>query len=187
VYVGKISKHHVIGKRNSKKTIKIHMFCHKVLHNVFTNKELYGTYNTVKKIRDSREAQVFRAWVHQQAHPIKFVSKVKRKQTKHYPKSLKRIKRRKGLSPLAWVLKRKFKVPMLICGFRIEPARELRYWETDNQQFQLEEKRPFIMGSKTQYVLYEVIKNNKRKFIGRYSKLKYARKEAQLTLKRRII
>jgi hypothetical protein len=61
-----VSSHHLRTKLkagSSSETVNIHRVCHSKIHSLFTESELYYTYNTIYKLKEHADIQTFIKWV----------------------------------------------------------------------------------------------------------------------------
>lgn len=70
-----IQEHHLIPKTfKGKETVRLHKSCHQKIHSVFTERELFHTYNNIQSIIEHPEI-------------IKFVKFIQKKPVDFYDKS----------------------------------------------------------------------------------------------------
>ena len=72
------SNHHLIPKASGGlhgPISVLHLVCHKQIHALFTNKELYMFYNTINKLKAHRDVKRFIKWVSKK--PINFDNKTR--------------------------------------------------------------------------------------------------------------
>ena len=75
-----VDEHHLIpkmygGKRTDDNMIRLHRVCHRKIHSVFTEKQLYAHYHTVFRIVNHPEMQKFIRWVAKKSPEFYCVSK----------------------------------------------------------------------------------------------------------------
>lgn len=59
-----IDRHHLVPKTfKGKEQFAIHRICHRKIHSVFTERELFKTYHTWETLRGHPDIQTFIAWV----------------------------------------------------------------------------------------------------------------------------
>ena len=62
-----VDRHHWVPKsRGGRATDDIHLVCHRMIHRVFSEKELAGDYADPEAVRDHPEIRRFVAWVRRQ-------------------------------------------------------------------------------------------------------------------------
>ena len=59
-----IDRHHLVPKTfKGRAQFPIHKICHRKIHSVFTEKELFRTYHTWEKLRENEDIRTFIDWV----------------------------------------------------------------------------------------------------------------------------
>ena len=80
----KTSTHHLIpvlkGGRKGE-TVELHKICHDKIHSVFTERELQIKYNTIEKLLEHTDIQIFVKWV--KSKSIDFYDGSKQNKRKH--------------------------------------------------------------------------------------------------------
>lgn len=72
------SKHHLIPKcmgGNKGEVVILHEACHKQIHALFTDRQLYKIYNTINKLKNQRDVRRFVRWISKK--PLGFDIKIK--------------------------------------------------------------------------------------------------------------
>jgi 5-methylcytosine-specific restriction endonuclease McrA len=63
-----IDRHHLVPKTfKGRAQFPIHKICHRKIHSVFTEKELFRTYHTWDKLRENDDIRTFIEWVARRA------------------------------------------------------------------------------------------------------------------------
>lgn len=56
--------HHLIPKTfKGKETVLLHKICHRKIHSVFTERELFKYYHTIERLLENEDIQAFVRWV----------------------------------------------------------------------------------------------------------------------------
>ncbi|TWI66468.1 hypothetical protein IP91_02285 [Pseudoduganella lurida] len=63
-----IDRHHLVPKSfKGREQFPIHKICHRKIHSVFTERELFRTYHTWEKLREHEDIRIFIDWVAKKA------------------------------------------------------------------------------------------------------------------------
>ena len=75
-------KHHLIPKTfKGKKTVQLHPICHRKIHSLFTERELYNYYHTIDRLINHPDIVKFIKWVKKK--DPEFYSKTKESKRKN--------------------------------------------------------------------------------------------------------
>lgn len=77
-----VDEHHLIPKTfKGKETVTIHKICHRKLHSVFSEREMFKYYHTIERLLEHEEIQKFIKWVSKK-HPEYYDSSLETKNRK---------------------------------------------------------------------------------------------------------